>query len=91
MPVQSPFRIDDAITATPMAQNQVSPPKTIFDLIPLSLVLTLAKPYLAGDSPENAVHLAHDIYGESGYCATLDILGEDAKTDEDLRCLRGRL
>ena len=78
MPVQSPS-IESTLV---MEQSHTPPPKTIFDAIPLGLVLTLAKPYLAGQSAEEAIQIAHQIYAEHKFCGTLDILGEDAPTPE---------
>lgn len=60
-----------------------TPAKTIFDAIPLGLVLRLAKPYLAGETPDSAIALAHKLYKKDYFCSTIDILGEDATTDED--------
>jgi len=59
------------------------PGKSIFDLIPVSLVLQLAKPYLAGETANDALKLARQLYLEDNYSATLDILGEDAANDSD--------
>lgn len=56
---------------------------SIFDTIPVSLVLMLAKPYLAGETAAEAQKLAQDLYKEHNFCATLDILGEDAVSDTD--------
>ena len=66
-----------------MALSHSPAPKTIFDAIPLGLVLTLAAPYLAGRSAQEAIQIAHQIYAENKFCGTLDILGEDAQTPED--------
>ena len=57
--------------------------KSIFDAIPISLVLYLAKPYLAGETKEEALAIAHALYQENKYSSTLDILGEDACQDSD--------
>jgi proline dehydrogenase len=53
---------------------------SFLDAIPLKMVLWLAAPYLAGHSPQAAINMAHRIYDESKFAATLDILGEDADT-----------
>lgn len=79
MPVQSPPK-PSAESTVEMEQKLTPPPKTIFDTIPLGLVLTLAKPYLAGQSADEAIKIAHRIYAENKFCGTLDILGEDAPT-----------
>jgi proline dehydrogenase len=80
MPVLSPPQFTESTLV--MEQTHTPPPKTIFDAIPLGLVLTLAKPYLAGQSAEAAIGIAHKIYAEQKFCGTLDILGEDAPTPE---------
>ena len=81
MSVQSPVKID--LVTTPTVETLAAPPKTIFDTIPLGLVLSLAKPYLAGESPQQAIRRAHELYTTDKYCSTLDILGEDATNDDD--------
>lgn len=81
MSVQSPIRINSI--SEEMVQQPVSPPKTIFDTIPLSLVMRLAAPYLAGESADSAIALAHKIYRSDKFSATVDVLGEDARTDDD--------
>lgn len=82
MSVQSPTK--PQFLSEEMVENQVAPPpKTIFDAIPLGLVMKLAAPYLAGESPDAAIQLAHDIYKSNHFCSTLDILGEDCTTEED--------
>lgn len=64
--------------------NVVAPPaKSIFDAIPISVVLMLAKPYLAGENLDEALSLARTLYQEQKFSSTLDILGEDAAIDAD--------
>lgn len=58
-------------------------PKSIANLLPEQLVLTLASPYLAGQSAEQALIIAHRLYNEHGFSSTLDILGEDMQNDDD--------
>lgn len=58
-------------------------PKSIANLLPERLVLTLARPYLAGQSAEQALTIAHRLYNEHGFSSTLDILGEDMQNDDD--------
>ncbi|MGH9553890.1 MAG: proline dehydrogenase family protein, partial [Terriglobales bacterium] len=70
-----------------MAQNHGTPQKTIFDSIPIGLVLRLAKPYLAGESPSSAIEMAHQVYAENRFAATLDILGEDSTNDEECEAI----
>jgi hypothetical protein len=90
MPVQSPVKPQTQTPSfTPQTpytlpmENNGSPAKTIFDAIPLGLVMRLAKPYLAGVSSEEAIDIAHQIYNHDQYASTIDILGEDATSDED--------
>ncbi len=57
--------------------------RSLFDMIPVWLVLFLAKPYLAGETAEEALTLARKLYDENQFSVTLDILGEDAAIDAD--------
>ncbi|MBU6450189.1 MAG: proline dehydrogenase family protein [Cyanobacteria bacterium REEB67] len=57
--------------------------KSIFDTIPIPLVLFLASPYLAGQTAEDALNLAQKLYKENKFSSTLDILGEDMSDDAD--------
>lgn len=43
----------------------------------------LASPYLAGRTADDAVSKAHEIFNESRFTSTIDILGEDAVCEED--------
>lgn len=45
------------------------------------MVLFLARPYIAGQTAEQSVALAHKIYREHHFTSTLDILGEDMESD----------
>ncbi len=56
---------------------------SIIDSIPIKVVLSLAAPYLAGETPVQAIEMAHKLYGEDHYTSTLDILGEDMQTQAD--------
>lgn len=81
MPVQLPVR-------NPIELPKVDGPtanahKSIVDSIPLKLVLFLAAPYLAGQTAQGAVNRAHQLYRESRFTATIDILGEDCTADSD--------
>jgi len=51
--------------------------------MPVSLVLFLAQPYLAGTTCLDAVRVARQIYSDDHFCATLDILGEDCDNVAD--------
>ncbi len=61
----------------------VKPARTLFDTIPIPLVLLLASPYLAGESAQEALNLAQKLYKENKFSSTLDILGEDMSNDQD--------
>ncbi len=84
MPVKLPVR--DASEAPEMIPSAGSTQPSFIDSIPLSLVLVLAHPYLAGQTAEDAIKLAHRIYKDNRFASTLDILGEDSQTVED--CLQ---
>jgi len=56
---------------------------SIFDILPLPAILYLAKPYLAGQTPENALQKGKEIFEGDHFCSTLDILGEDAASEDD--------
>ena len=56
---------------------------SIVDTLPVKLVMMLAAPYLAGKNADDALSKAHKVYKESKFCSTVDILGEDARVDED--------
>lgn len=82
MPVQSPVK--PSLNNSDMTQAKESYASQLIDKIPIPLVLSLAKPYLAGQTPEEAIQLAHKIYSNKNHTSTLDILGEDM--DSDLTC-----
>lgn len=81
MSIQTPIK--ESKKATPVQPEKTMAPVSIFDTIPVSLVLMLARPYLAGETAEQALNLAQTIYSENKFCSTLDILGEDAVSDAD--------
>ena len=80
MPVKTPVK--PSTHKEEMTLPRESPASALIDKIPISLVLTLASPYLAGEHPEDAIKLAHSIYDKEGYTSTLDILGEDMDSDQ---------
>ena len=57
--------------------------KTAVDYFPTGVVLSLAKPYLAGQSAQEALAIAHQNFTQNQFTGTLDILGEDAQNDKD--------
>lgn len=69
-----------------MTPDMVSPLSLIknafLDAIPLSLILWLAKPYLAGHSAGDAIARAHKLFSQDHFSSTIDILGEDLETQE---------
>jgi proline dehydrogenase len=84
MPLETPVKknMHPGANSSPDKTVITSPP-SLFDKIPVSLVLFLAKPYLAGETAEEALALATELYKENNFSATLDILGEDAANDSD--------
>ncbi|MBI4532640.1 MAG: proline dehydrogenase family protein [Candidatus Melainabacteria bacterium] len=81
MPVELPVR--NHPVSTDMIPIVGSTAPSIIDSLPLSLVLLLASPYLAGRAATDAIKLAHRVYQDSRFSATLDMLGEDARSVED--------
>jgi proline dehydrogenase len=55
---------------------------TPIDLLPAKLVLSLASPYIAGKSAEQALSLARSLYEKDQFTSTIDVLGEAATTVE---------
>lgn len=56
---------------------------SIVDTLPIKVVMMLAAPYLAGKTADDALAKAQKVYKESRFASTIDILGEDARVDED--------
>lgn len=90
MTVKLPVRPDRLVSGSEsiLHTTQSVPPgpnqkKSLFDTIPLPLVMFLAKPYLAGQTSAAAISKAHDLFQSRKFTGTLDILGEDATTVED--------
>jgi len=81
MPVKLPEKT--APTEARLEKPKVASPTSMIDKIPVQLVLMLAAPYLAGESPEQAIQLAHKLYTADKYTSTLDILGEDMESAAD--------
>lgn len=81
MPVASPVneKTSQQNHVPAAAANQLS----IVDTLPLKVVLMLAAPYLAGKTAEDALEKAHKVFRENRFASTIDILGEDARNDED--------
>lgn len=84
MPVQSPvqsFLQTDAVLPD-MSLSQGAKATSFIDSIPLKVVLALAAPYLAGETEEQAIELAHKEFQQNKFTSTLDILGEGSQTVE---------
>jgi proline dehydrogenase len=52
--------------------------------LPNSFIKFFAKPYIGGDSEEKVINCAKEIYKENKFLATLDALGEDVKSVNDI-------
>lgn len=80
MPVNTPVK-------EPAQENQEqaqAPAEfSVIDTLPLPLVMMLARPYLAGRNAKDALDKAHKLYKESRFASTVDILGEDARVEDD--------
>lgn len=83
MPVTSPVKDQTAQQNQAHAQSPSSAPASIIDSLPTKLIMMLAAPYLAGKTADDALHKAHKLYKENRFASTIDILGEDARNDED--------
>ncbi|MDZ4835662.1 MAG: proline dehydrogenase family protein [Candidatus Melainabacteria bacterium] len=81
MPVKLPEKT--APTTKPEPRKAQVAPSSMIDRIPVKLVLMLAAPYLAGESPDAAIELAHKLHAKDRYTSTLDILGEDMESAAD--------
>ncbi|MFQ6037824.1 MAG: hypothetical protein ACE5LV_04320, partial [Candidatus Aminicenantales bacterium] len=57
----------------------------VINLAPSPLVRFFARPYVAGDSIQDAIQTARDLWERRGVCSTVDLLGEELETDEDVR------
>ncbi len=56
----------------------------INNFMPSFLVRIFAKPYVAGDSLEKGVETARKLWVEKGITSTIDLLGEEIKTKEEV-------
>ncbi len=59
--------------------------KFVISLAPTPLVKLFARPYAAGDSIEAAVDTAQKLWEERRVCSTIDLLGEELESDEEVR------
>ncbi len=59
--------------------------KFAVSLAPTSLVKLFASPYVAGDSIGAAVDAAQKLWEERRVCSTIDLLGEELESDEEVQ------
>ncbi|NIM59824.1 MAG: hypothetical protein GTO16_12925 [Candidatus Aminicenantes bacterium] len=59
--------------------------KFVISLAPTPLVKLFASPYVAGDSIKAAVNTAQKLWEERRVCSTIDLLGEELKSDEEVQ------
>lgn len=83
MPTQSPVKESHTNNKSDVAPSAGAGGPSIVDAIPLKMVMMLAAPYLSGKTANDAINKASKIFKESRFCSTIDILGEDARVDED--------
>ena len=57
----------------------------LLDLTPAPLIRLFARPYVAGDSLEQALAVAHRLLTGAGIVTTLDLLAEEVKDDERVK------
>ena len=57
----------------------------IINLAPTPLVKLFAGPYVAGDSIEAALNTAKKFWDQRHVCSTIDLLGEELESDEEVR------
>jgi proline dehydrogenase len=57
----------------------------IVNLAPTPLVKLFAGPYVAGDSIEAAVNTARKFWEQRHVCSTIDLLGEELESDEEVQ------
>lgn len=61
----------------------------IINLAPTPLVKVFASPYVAGDSIELATRTALRFWEERHVCSTIDLLGEELESDEEVQYSKG--
>ena len=59
--------------------------KFIINLVPSTLVKLFASPYVAGDSIQMAVDSARKFWGDRHVCSTIDLLGEELESDDEVQ------
>ena len=59
--------------------------KFVINLAPTPLVKLFASPYVAGDSIEAAVSTAKKFWERRHVCSTIDLLGEELESDEEVQ------
>jgi len=63
--------------------------KFIINLAPTPLVKVFASPYVAGDSIELATGTGLRFWEERQVCSTIDLLGEELESDEEVQYSKG--
>ncbi len=63
--------------------------KFIINLAPTPLVKVFASPYVAGDSIELATRTGLRFWEERRVCSTIDLLGEELESDEEVQYSKG--
>ncbi|MFQ6066991.1 MAG: proline dehydrogenase family protein [bacterium] len=56
----------------------------VINLTPSLLVRLFARPYVAGDSIQKAVETARTLWEQRRVCSTIDLLGEEMESDEEV-------
>jgi len=59
--------------------------KFVISLAPTPLVKLFASPYVAGDSIGASVNTAQKLWDERRVCSTIDLLGEELESDEEVQ------
>lgn len=57
---------------------------TLIKYLPNQFIKTFAKPYIGGDNEDKVIKLSRDIYLADNFLSTLDVLGEDVKSYNDI-------
>lgn len=63
--------------------------KFVINLAPTPLVKLFASPYVAGDSIESAIDTAKKFWELRHVCSTIDLLGEELESDEEVQYTLG--
>ena len=61
--------------------------RNLLNLLPTPLVWIIARPYVAGDSMQKALDKADQLWTEKKIMSTIDLLGEDVKTTDEVELM----